>query len=536
MKKTSLYSLLLLVGLYACKPTEYTGTYSKWNEFFFEKEAIQPVYQNDSLKFAIHLYANNLNDNTCDYISKKEFSFYKKLMSTHNIHIKPENFVFKSSAELSGMTLFSLPGSVAMRDTLIVDSVKRSMINCKKVEDKYTIGVFNNKYIEFLGKSALQCIETQQSGKDYKKAFPGDPFVTTFFSEDNGEYMSAYRDIHGKFHEYSYRGNHRPMWLQAAMTYDSFVADYESVNLLEKEFFNIGAPSPITCEYNDADAIVHLKSRIADQQIVIINEVHWQANHRYLGDLLLEHLYSAGFRYLAMECIDENEDSLNLRKYPVQESGFYSKDPVAGNLIRNALRMGFKIVSYDEFGKDRNYKQAQNIYDKILAKEPDAKVFVWSGGGHLNKSPHNKLMGYHLDSLSGGKVFAISQRPVVYRKLASADYLGVNNPGEESESYDLIAYNNFQAKDMKVIPSAPEFTYTLNLSDLSKKKITQHKKLLVMVYNKNEFDSYGFEAVPVKNTIIRKKSAVPLSLPQGKYYILIKSPYETVLQKEEISL
>ncbi|MFA6873927.1 MAG: hypothetical protein WCQ86_08115, partial [Bacteroidaceae bacterium] len=79
-------------------------------------------------------------------------------------------------------------------------------------------------------------------------------------------------------------------------------------------------------------------------------------------------------------------------------------------------------------------------------------------------------------------------------------------------------------------------TYKYRLTDALKKKVTQHKELLMMVYNKNEFDTYGYKAVPVKNVLITKKSPMKVKLPVGKYWIVIKSPIETTLKKEVVSI
>ncbi len=545
MKNIFFYLGVFLV-LSSCVPKEYSGTYSASNEFIFYTDTtlIRPQYQNDSLKFSMFLYGDDLNDHSCDVISRREFNYYRKLLALHHISIKPEDFVFKTSAELSKMALFSISLKGNMGDTIISDTINLSVISTKKVNSRLVISVFHNKYIELLGKSSFGCIETTRSGEGYKKMNPAGPFMEIFrVSTDTCTNYMVGRWI-CKFIEYSYRDPmQRKMWLQAAMTCNCFAGNQEDVERYEKEFYErMGQPEKV--DYYDAEAIDFLKSQLVDKKVVLMNEAHWQSKHRYLGNLLLDYFYRIGFRYIALECVEENQDSLNIRKFPLQESGYYIKDPAMGNLIRNALQIGFKVIPYDNFESkgtyDREFGGAKNIYDRIFAKDPNAKALIWAGfGSHISKSPQQRWMGFYLDSLVGGGVFSIDQTKMRSRnfKLSSPHYLALEKVIQDSLSdHDILLFNNLQEKDLKVIPSAREVTYKYRLTDALKKKITQYKELLMMVYNKNEFDAYGYKAVPVKNALITKKSPMKINLPAGKYWIVIKSPVETTLKKEVVSI
>lgn len=78
--------------------------------------------------------------------------------------------------------------------------------------------------------------------------------------------------------------------------------------------------------------------------IIIINEAHHMAQHRMFTKSLLKDLYANGYRYLGLEALFET--TINYRKYPVIESGYYTKEPEFGNLIAEALKLGFTLFNY----------------------------------------------------------------------------------------------------------------------------------------------------------------------------------------------
>src|SRR5690606_2084210 len=94
-------------------------------------------------------------------------------------------------------------------------------------------------------------------------------------------------------------------------------------------------------KYQATEALPYLLKRIESERIVIINEAHQQPLHRVFTYQLLNDMYKQGFRYLGLETLDERDNLLNVLKYPFTDSGFYSKEPQFGELIREALRLGF---------------------------------------------------------------------------------------------------------------------------------------------------------------------------------------------------
>jgi hypothetical protein len=138
-------------------------------------------------------------------------------------------------------------------------------------------------------------------------------------------------------------------------------------------------------------------------KVVITNEAHYQPQNRVFTSLLLDTLYKKGFRYLCVEDLSRDDtvykskedNELNSRKYPTTTTGFYMDEPQYGNLVRHALNLGYTLVPYEYYASDvkdmmeriqaRENGQAKNIA-QIFQNDPNAKILVHCGYGHLNEN------------------------------------------------------------------------------------------------------------------------------------------------------
>ncbi len=148
--------------------------------------------------------------------------------------------------------------------------------------------------------------------------------------------------------------------------------------------------------YTAVDARQAILELAAPRQAVFINESHYMPMNRAFTLSLLRGLYAKGFRYFAAEALDEKDTDLQKRGYPTISSGTYTSEPVFGDLVRTAIKIGYKIIPYDHFGpksnnpiadaNERERGEAQNLYDRIFRRDPKAKVLVHAGYGHIAKA------------------------------------------------------------------------------------------------------------------------------------------------------
>ncbi|HFA52012.1 MAG TPA: hypothetical protein ENJ95_23595, partial [Bacteroidetes bacterium] len=138
--------------------------------------------------------------------------------------------------------------------------------------------------------------------------------------------------------------------------------------------------------YHPINAIDYLTERTKNEQIVIISEAHNNPRHRIFTYRLLDSLYNNGFRYLGVETLTPNiidstkflmDTLLNKRGYPLNNllTGYYTREPQMGNLIRKAISLGFEAFAYEVVSRkeERDLQQAINI-KKFLEKHPGQKV------------------------------------------------------------------------------------------------------------------------------------------------------------------
>ena len=175
-------------------------------------------------------------------------------------------------------------------------------------------------------------------------------------------------------------------------------------------------PSPV--DWQPTSALDEIVKLAANRHIVMINEAHHDAHTRELTLELLPKLRAAGFNYFAAEALVNTDTDLMKRGYPINSSGSqYLHEPLYGDIIRQAIKLGFQVVSYESENDvlaDREEGQANLLYQKVFAKDPKAKLFVHAGYAHIDKAPGNlggtiKPMAMLLKQLSGFDPLTIDQ-------------------------------------------------------------------------------------------------------------------------------
>ena len=182
-----------------------------------------------------------------------------------------------------------------------------------------------------------------------------------------------------------------------------------------KSYIAVDATLPTPAEWKPADAAEVITQLAADRRIVLINEAHHDAHTRQLTLALLPRLRALGFGYFAVEALSDKDDQLMQRGYPVRDSGTeYLHEPTYGDIVRTAIKLGFTLVPYDaDTGTDREAGQANNLYRKVFAKDPHARLFVHAGYAHIDKAKgrlgNTAPMAMHLQQLTDIEPLSIDQ-------------------------------------------------------------------------------------------------------------------------------
>lgn len=158
------------------------------------------------------------------------------------------------------------------------------------------------------------------------------------------------------------------------------------------------------------DAISTIVRMARNRQIVILNEEHDAPEDRAFGLSVAKALRPLGFSMLAVETFTNagnlsftDMPALAVRGYPIRKTGTYTGDPAFGDFMRQALRLGYKPISYEEtyeqFGPKggdpvvaRELAQATNLAASI-ARTPQAKFLIYVGYSHAAKTPLHDSRG-----------------------------------------------------------------------------------------------------------------------------------------------
>jgi len=183
-------------------------------------------------------------------------------------------------------------------------------------------------------------------------------------------------------------------------------------------------------------AIAEIVARARRTRIVYLDEDHLSPRGRLFGLQVARALRPLGYSVLAAEALTrDKDDAASLAKmqqlahdgYVRRGNGYYLDDPVFADFLRQSLRLGYRLVSYESAGfteesddaarsARREQEQAENIVRRALERYPDAKVLVYGGRHHAAKAPiddpnvkERLWMAERLKRLSGVDPLVIDQ-------------------------------------------------------------------------------------------------------------------------------
>ncbi len=329
----------------------------------------------------------------------------------------------------------------------------------------------------------------------------------------------------------------------------SFIGEYiKALEYWDKKANHIADYQAIKNKYIPVSAIEFIEKKAETEQIIIINEAHHQPSHRVFTTKLLQRLYNQGFRYFSAETLLENDIArLNLTKTPTVSTGYYTNEPCYGNLIREALRIGFKVFAYEATNsipgqvgiQRREEEQAKNI-KKIIDADPKAKILIHCGFGHLTEwceLPDLKLMGclvkeytginpYTIDQISNTERFLKEKETPFYKETDIVD----NMVFIDSNNHELSVKNLYDVAVFlprtKYIEGRPNWMFSFERIPYIIDSRSHSYPILIYAYLEDEYvdntnqknKAIPFDLIEIKS----EKETKALSLQRGNYIIIIK--------------
>ncbi|MBS1934853.1 MAG: hypothetical protein JST96_12705, partial [Bacteroidetes bacterium] len=307
------------------------------------------------------------------------------------------------------------------------------------------------------------------------------------------------------------------------------------------------------------DARRYISYIAKNYQVIMINEAHNKPVHRAFVISLLGDLYKKGFRYLAMEMLnnfpDRSLDTLN------SSTGYYTSEPIGGELVRIALQMGYKLVSYEDTASfnhtatQRDSVQAENIYN-VFRKDPSAKMLVLAGYAHISKHVLENYipMAVAFQRLSGINPLTIDQTDMTegsnfeYGRLLYQAYthkFPISTPSIALINNEPVNITNNENYDLAVIhPPAsyrdgrPDWLTLDGLRKVFYIKPPDKKSFLAQAYYRDEVGEKGPDQnVPADQTYIPTNvQNYLLYLQKGKYIIVFRDMNYKILGKQNVEV
>ncbi len=236
---------------------------------------------------------------------------------------------------------------------------------------------------------------------------------------------------------YAFAGDRDPAFRlifgQYVSWYQSFIGDYPdaSSSFSIKQLLLPGDhPSPLSSpDYTARPALEVIPELARKYQAVFFNEAHNVPLTRTLTVQVLSKLRAEGFNYFAAETLYQTDTKLQSRGYPVKNSGFYTEEPIYAEMVRTALKLGFKVIAYEALsnatGNAREAEQARNIYREVFKKDPSARLVVNAGYAHIQESGSflgGSSMAEHLHRLTGIDPLTVEQTVLFPHQSAKDDY------------------------------------------------------------------------------------------------------------------
>lgn len=351
----------------------------------------------------------------------------------------------------------------------------------------------------------------------------------------------------------------------------SFTEDYESALAYQQKSYNTTVDetakrqvAKLMASYKNiqhADARRFLLYAAKDRQVVMINEAYNKTVHRAFMLSILGDLYKRGFHYLAMEMLN-NRSSKELTKLTPQ-TGYYTSEPLAGEMVRTALVLGFKLVAYEDTlanmhrASQRDSIQAMNIY-KVIQADTSAKIIVYAGYASISKKndldtsyvpmamTFRKISG--IDPLSIDQVDMTEESNFAYGKYFYDSYIQkfqLQTPSIALINDQPINVTGSGLYDLAIIhpptiyrDSRPTW---LNLEGRRQPiyiKPTNKSTFLVQAYYQLEtFDAKPGKVVPADQTYVPgNKGTFLLYLKRGQYIAIFRDMKYKILNTQHIEV
>lgn len=349
----------------------------------------------------------------------------------------------------------------------------------------------------------------------------------------------------------------------------SFLGDNSSVLTYEKASYEtlpdsiqneISRLAGSAAETTYMDARKYIAEQSKNKKMVMLNEAHNKPQTHGFAAGVLEDLYKEGFRYLGMEMLDNRKNKAAIKINAL--SGFYVNEPVAAELIRKAIEIGYTVFPYEDTSKTHNlnqreYAAADNIHRFLATKDSSAKTLVIAGYSHIREAAvsddHIPMAAYY-KIITGTDPLTIDQTEMIegsssaYGSLMYEQWIK-----EKPVNTDVVAVKdnkavdpfNFYLYDIHVIHPKTKYQngrplwITMNGWKQETQVIPAYRtSFLVQAYYEKEYNESSVnQAIPADQTYQTAQNGIYyLYLHKGKYKIVFRDKGYAILGTRDLEV
>ncbi len=213
--------------------------------------------------------------------------------------------------------------------------------------------------------------------------------------------------------------------------FQTWIGDYSGA----RSSFSLAQPaqsddarSPVDDGFRPRRADAAILELAKSRKAVFFNEAHSAPVTRTLTLQLLADLRAQGFDYFAAETLSASFNAGAQHAYPTARSGFYVDEPICGEMIRTALRLGYHVIAYDAEESApgaRERASAQSLYDQVFRHDPTARLVLNAGFSHIQKTGNylgGSSMAQEFRRISGIEPLVIEQTMMIEHARAADDH------------------------------------------------------------------------------------------------------------------
>ena len=296
-------------------------------------------------------------------------------------------------------------------------------------------------------------------------------------------------------------------------------------------------PGAVTCgraETADANPLDEIERLARETRLVIVNEAHDRPSHREFIRQIAIRLSNVGYTVFAAETFGPHIGASPSKPFAKISDGYYSNEPVFGNLIRTVKGLGYELRAYEHRGPyddsrgqwkradAREEGQAENLMRVLSRMQDDDRLLVHAGYSHASEVPIPSFEGKSLRWMAARLKAKSGLDPLTIDNTACLSSsmnpeLSQHSHRHQQGQFDLVVGH----PKLKIAGGRP--TYRLidghHLVDLPDALLNDHRRIIIEVRRYDE----PYDAVPVDRLMLRPGESLPLVLPDGKFRL---SSYE----------